>query len=215
VHGGRGKALTGEREMEGEEDKGKKEEALDPIMMYEDQIKQIMEKRAPYQYKVNTKKRVILAREGLESDEEEVKDLHAVEKIEKILHATYYRKMRGLRKEIKENTPIHISVSVEPVNPCGTNTPRGTPPFRQSNFRRKKTTRSTSTQGKTTGGASSGNISKLYTSHGGSSLAFRMAGHDPTIRLREFKGEVSEDPGKHLFICENIWEEKQITDEDT
>jgi hypothetical protein len=42
-----------------------------------------------------------------------------------------------------------------------------------------------------------------------------MVGHDPTIRLLEFKGEVSEDPKKHLFICENIWEAKQITDEDT
>jgi hypothetical protein len=39
VHGGRGEALTGE----GERDKGNKEEALDPIMMDEDQIKQIME----------------------------------------------------------------------------------------------------------------------------------------------------------------------------
>jgi hypothetical protein len=29
------------------------------------------------------------------------------------------------------------------------------------------------------------------------------------------KGEASEDPEKHLFICEKIWEEKQITDEDT
>jgi hypothetical protein len=42
-----------------------------------------------------------------------------------------------------------------------------------------------------------------------------MEGHDPTIRLPEFKGEVSEDPEKHLFICEKIWEENKITDEDT
>jgi hypothetical protein len=42
-----------------------------------------------------------------------------------------------------------------------------------------------------------------------------MEVHDPTIRLPEFKGEASEDPEKHLFICENIWEEKHITDEDT
>jgi hypothetical protein len=42
-----------------------------------------------------------------------------------------------------------------------------------------------------------------------------MAGHDPTIRLPEFKGEASEDPKKHLFICEKIWEAKQITEEDT
>ena len=62
-------------------DKGKKEEALDPIMMEEDQLKQIMETTTrthsgvPYQYKMNTKKRVVVAREGLASDEEEVEDL--------------------------------------------------------------------------------------------------------------------------------------------
>jgi hypothetical protein len=33
VHGGRGEALIGKGEMEGEGDKGNKEEALDPIMM--------------------------------------------------------------------------------------------------------------------------------------------------------------------------------------
>jgi hypothetical protein len=36
----------------------------------------------PYQYKVNTKKRVVATREILESDEEEVEDLWAMEKIE-------------------------------------------------------------------------------------------------------------------------------------
>jgi hypothetical protein len=105
VHGGRGEALTGEGEMEGERDKGKKEEALDPIMMDEDQIKWIMEtvgrmrNGVPYQYKVNTKKRVVAMREGLESDEEEVEDLQVVEKIEEILCMTYERKMRGPREE--------------------------------------------------------------------------------------------------------------------
>jgi hypothetical protein len=43
----------------------------------------------------------------------------------------------------------------------------------------------------------------------------KWLGHDPTIRLLEFKGEASKDPEKNLFICENIWEEKKITDEDT
>jgi hypothetical protein len=42
-----------------------------------------------------------------------------------------------------------------------------------------------------------------------------MAGHDPTIMLSEFKGEASKDPEKHLFICEKIWEEKQIIDGET
>jgi hypothetical protein len=200
VHGGRGEALTEKGEMEGERDKGKKEEALDPIMMDDDQIKWIMATTGktcsgvPYQYKVNTKKRVVAAREGLASDEEEVEDLWAVEKIEEILHATYERKMRGPRVGIEGNNPIHINVSVEPINPCATNTPKRTPPFRQPNFGRRKTTGSTSTQGTTTGGASSGSISQVSTPCRGSSSTFRMAGHDPTIRLPEFKGEASEDP---------------------
>jgi hypothetical protein len=85
VHGGRGEASIGKGEMEGEVDKGKKEKALDPIMIDEDQIKRIMETTrktrsgVPYQYKVDTKKRVIAAREGLENVEEEVDDLRAVE----------------------------------------------------------------------------------------------------------------------------------------
>jgi hypothetical protein len=131
--------------MEEEMDRGKKEEALDPIMMEEDQIKQIMETTGrtrsgvPYQYKMNNKKRVVAMREGLESDEEEVEDLRAMEKIEEILHMTYERKTRGPRTGTKGSTPIHISVSVEPINPCATNTPIRTPPFRQPNFGRKTT----------------------------------------------------------------------------
>jgi hypothetical protein len=38
-----------------------------------------MRNRVPYQYKVNTKKRDIVAREGLASEEEEVEDLWAME----------------------------------------------------------------------------------------------------------------------------------------
>jgi hypothetical protein len=80
VHGGRGEALTERGEMEGGKDNGNKEEPLDPIMMDDDQIKWILATTGkicsgvPYQYKVNTKKRVVAAREGLESDEEEVED---------------------------------------------------------------------------------------------------------------------------------------------
>jgi len=80
--------------MDREMDKGKKQEAMDPIMMEEDQIKRIMEKdgktrsEISYQYKMNNNKR----REGLASDEEEVEDLRDVEQIEEILHATYERK---------------------------------------------------------------------------------------------------------------------------
>jgi hypothetical protein len=43
VHGGRGEALKRDREMDEEMDRGNKEEALDPIMMEEYQIKKIME----------------------------------------------------------------------------------------------------------------------------------------------------------------------------
>jgi hypothetical protein len=42
-----------------------------------------------------------------------------------------------------------------------------------------------------------------------------MAEHHPMIILPEFRGEALEDPEKHLFIYEKIWEEKQIKDEDT
>jgi hypothetical protein len=67
--------------MEEGQDKGKKEELLDLILMDDDQIKWILASSGescsgvPYQYKVNTRKRVVATREGLESDEEEVHDL--------------------------------------------------------------------------------------------------------------------------------------------
>jgi hypothetical protein len=152
--------------MEGGKDKGKKEvEPLDPIMMDENQLKWIlaslgmMRSRVPYQYKVNTKKRVVAEREGLASDEEEVEDLQATEQIEEILRATYERNMRGPRMRGEGIHPIHINVSVEPINPCVTNKPKRTPPFRQSKFGGSPTTGSTYTQGATTGGSSSGNNS--------------------------------------------------------
>jgi hypothetical protein len=113
----------------------------------------------PYQYKVNTKKRVVAMREGLASDEEEVEDLQALEKIEEILHTTYERKTRGPRMGREGNNPIHINVSVEPINPCATNTPKRTPPFRKLKFRSSQTEGSTYTQGTTTVGASSGSTS--------------------------------------------------------
>jgi hypothetical protein len=154
-------------------------------------------------------------REGLTSDEEEIEYIRDLEYIEDILHMKYERKTRGLRTGIEGNTHIHISVIVEPINPCVINAPRRTPPLRQPNFRRRKTSGSKSTQGTTTGGTSSRSIIQVSTSCRGSSSTFRMAGHDPTIRLPEFKAEASEDPEKHFFICEKIWEAKQITDEDS
>ena len=105
---------------------------------------------------------------------------------------------------------------MEPINPCATNTPKITPPFRQPKFGGSPTAGSTSTQRKTTGGASSGNLSQVSTLHrGGSSSVFGMEGHNPTIILPEFRGEAKKEPEKHLFICAKIWEANQITDEDT
>jgi hypothetical protein len=104
---GKGEELTKKGEMKGEGDDGNKEEALDPIMMDNDQIKWIMETAGktcsgvPYKYKVNTKKRVVAEREGLASDEEEVEDLRAMEQIEEILRETYERKTRGPREGIE------------------------------------------------------------------------------------------------------------------
>jgi hypothetical protein len=75
----------------------------------------------------------------------------------------------------------------------------------KSKFGGSSTTRSTSTTGTTTGGDSLGSTSQVSTPHsGGSSSIFRMEGHDPTIILPEFRGETTEDPEKHLFICAKI-----------
>jgi hypothetical protein len=82
---------------------------------------------APYQYKVNTKKRIVAERERLASDEEEVEDLPAMEKIEEILCAMYERKTRGPRTGGEGSHPFHINFSVEPINPCATNTTKRTP----------------------------------------------------------------------------------------
>jgi hypothetical protein len=128
--------------MEGGKDKGKhEEESLDLIMMGDDQIKWIlasigkMHSRVPYQYKINTKKRFISAREVLASNEEEVEDLWDMEQIEEILRSTYERKMRGPRMGEEGNHPIHINVSVEPINPCATITRKRTPLFRKPKFK--------------------------------------------------------------------------------
>jgi hypothetical protein len=96
--------------------------------------------RVPYQYKVNTKKRVVAEREGLGSDEEEGEDLWVVEHIEEIPRNAYERKTSGQRIGGEDNHTFNINVSVEPINPCATNTPKRTPPFRQPKFRGCPTT---------------------------------------------------------------------------
>jgi hypothetical protein len=201
--------------MEKKMDKGKKKEAMHQIMMEEDQINQIMAKvgkmhsGVPYQYKMNNKKRAIVDRQGLESDEEEVEDLWVVEKIKEILHTMYKMKTGVPRSRTEGRTPIQITVSVEPTTPCATNTPERTPAFRQPNFSGRKKTGNAPNQGASYGGAISGSNNQLSTPHrGSSSTRFKMAGHDPMIRLPDFRGEASKDPEKHLFICEKIWESK-------
>jgi hypothetical protein len=165
---------------------------------------------------MNNKKRSIADREVLESDEEEVEDLRDVEYIEEILCATYERKTWGPRTGIEGKNPIQIIVSVEPITPCAISTPERTPVSRQPSFSGRGMTWQWSSWGSSTGGAISGSISQIYTSHeGSSSTQFKIAGHVPTIRLLEFRGEASEDPEKHLFIYKKIWEANHITYGDT
>jgi hypothetical protein len=105
---------------------------------------------------------------------------------------------------------------MEPINPCVTNTPKRTPSFRQPKFEGGPTAGSTSTQGTTTRGVILGNPSQVSTPcGGGSSSVFKMTRHNPTIILPYFQGEATKYLENHLFICEKIWEEKHITDEDT
>jgi hypothetical protein len=82
------------------------------------------------------------------------------------MSVSYERKIRSPRAGTEGINPIHISVSVEPIKPCATNTLVRTPPFRQPNFSGRNTSRSTSAQGATTGGASSGSISQGSTPRG-------------------------------------------------
>jgi hypothetical protein len=156
-------------------DKENKKEVMDPIMMEEDQIKNIMEtvgrmhSGLPYQYKMNNKMRSIVDKEGLASDEEDVDDLWAMEHIDEILCITYERKKRGPREGIEGITPIQFTISVEPTTPCVTNTPERTSRFRKLNFSGRKTAGNTSKQGETTRAASLGSNSQISTPHGGSS----------------------------------------------
>jgi hypothetical protein len=78
-----------------------------------------------------------------------------MEKIEEILREKYKRKTGSPRAGTEGRTPIHVSISVEPITPCAINTPAITPPFRQLNFSGRKTAGNTSKQGQTTRGANS------------------------------------------------------------
>jgi len=56
---------------------------MDPIMMDDEQTKEILDRAGvmcsgqTYQYKINSKKRVVAEQEGMDNDDEEVEDLHA------------------------------------------------------------------------------------------------------------------------------------------
>jgi hypothetical protein len=138
----------------------------------------------PYQYKMNNKKRDIVEREGLESDEEEVEDFWDVEQIEEILCAKYERKTRGLGLGTEGKTPVQIIVSVEPTTPCVINTPKGRQAFKQPVFSRISATSQGTNSGKSTGGTCLGSSSQISTPRrSSSSTNFKMARVDPTIRL--------------------------------
>jgi hypothetical protein len=73
---------------------------------------------------------------------------------------------------------------LEPTTPCATNTPDRTPVFGQPNFSGRKAIEQGFNQVKSTRGTSSGNKIQLDTlCEGIISTQFKMAVHDPTIRL--------------------------------
>jgi hypothetical protein len=98
--------------MERALERGQKKETMEPIMMDEERSREILSKAGvrrigrPYQYNINSKKRAVAKREGLDIDEEEVEDLRAMGKIEEILRSTYERKTRGQGSDIDEGSPF-------------------------------------------------------------------------------------------------------------
>jgi hypothetical protein len=104
---------------------------------------------------------------------------------------------------------------VEPITPCATKTSEEEKPVNQQVISGRMIFTGCGSTRNSSRSVSSSSSSQLSTSHeGGSITNFTMEGQDPTIRLPEFRGEESEDPKKHLFICEKIWATKQIKDED-
>jgi hypothetical protein len=164
--------------------------------------------KRPYQYTINRKKRAIAERKGLESDEEEVEDLCSTKYIERILHTKYDRKTIGLRYDPDEGTPIHIKISVEPTTPCATKTSGKKENFRKPLISGRRSPIGQGTNGNSSGSMISTSSSQLSTPCIGHTTNFKMEGIYLTIRLPKFHGEGSEDPKKHLFSCENIWETK-------
>jgi hypothetical protein len=148
----------------------------------------------------------------LDNDEEYVEDIHAMGKIEDILCTTYERKYRGIGSDIEEGYPFQIRISVEPTTPCVTKTSEEEKLVNQQVISGRIIFTG---HGSSRRSESSTSSSQVSTPRGGGSLEnFTIVGEDPTIRLPEFQGDKSDDPEKHLFICEEIWVEKKIIDED-
>jgi hypothetical protein len=100
--------------MERDMYRGKKKEVMEPIMMDEEKMKEIMEKEGTtsskrcYEYNINRRKTVVSKREGFESNEYEVEDLQYTKNIKEILCVKYYRKTIGHGSDAEEGTPFHI-----------------------------------------------------------------------------------------------------------
>jgi hypothetical protein len=103
---------------------------------------------------------------------------------------------------------------VEPTTPCATKKYEKKYPFTKQTISSKRILVGRGYRGNLSGSMNSTRDSQLSTScGGGSTTKFTMAGADLTIQLPAFHGERSKDSKKYLFICENIWEDKQIMDE--
>jgi hypothetical protein len=92
---------------------------------------------------------------------------------------------------------------VEPTTPCATNTTEEEKAVNQQVISGKIIFPGRGSNSKSASSTSSSQVSTPR--GGGSSTNFTMEGKDPTIKLSEFRGDGSNDPEKHLFICEKIW----------
>jgi hypothetical protein len=87
-------------------------------------------------------------------------------------------------------------------------------PFRKPTISGRRILVGHGSSGSSSGGTNSTNSSQLSTG-GGSIKNSQCQEHIQLFGYHSFHGEGSEDLEKHLFICENIWVAKKITDEDT
>jgi hypothetical protein len=94
---------------------------------------------------------------------------------------------------------------VEPTTPCASKTYEEEKYVKQQVISDRKIFVGRGSSENSSRSVSSISSSQVSTPHGGGSTKnFTMERVDPTIRLPKFQGEGSEDPEKHLFICEKI-----------